>query len=741
MRTTININQDWKFVREALNYEEAKKAAGEFVSLPHTWNAEDGQDGGNDYYRGACWYVKEIGNCPCAALEEIWLEFGAVSMCAAVYVNGVKIAHHEGGYSAFRVNATEVWKEKNCIAVCADNGYTRTVYPQKADFTFYGGMYRDVSLIRVPKAHFALGYWGGSGLRATPIVTEGEKDASLKLEAWTEGVSDGTKVLFQLEGVGETEAEVRDQYAHAEITVRDVHLWNGKKDPYLYTVKAVLGEEEDTVNARVGFRTFRVDSEKGFFLNGEAYALCGVSRHQDRRKAGNALTKEMHREDMELIREMGANTIRLAHYQHDAYFYDLCDEYGMIVWAEIPYITEHMEEGRENTLNQMRELVIQNYHHPSIVCWGLSNEITASGGVTEDLIENHRLLNNLCHQLDATRLTTMANVFFLETDSELLKIPDIRSYNLYYGWYVGEKEENDVWFDTFHREHPDMAIGLSEYGADALLCFQSPNPEKGDYTESYQALYHEHMLEMWSKRPYIWAMHVWNMFDFAADGREDGGEPGVNHKGLVTFDRKTKKDAFYIYKAYLSDEPFVHICGRRYVDRTEERTQIKVYSNQKEVTLYVDGKQKETKKGEHVFLFEVQISGEHEIVAACGELKDRILVRKVAEPNTSYVKAVEKVVNWFEREDIQVRDGYYSIQDSVAEIKKVPEAARLLNKIQEKIMGAYGDVAKNVKIPDAMQRQMDAMSVEKMLLQAGTAVTEEMVVELNRELNKIQKTQ
>ena len=739
MRKKILINGNWKFTKENVNLDALGQALGEKVSLPHTWNAEDGQDGGNDYHRGTCWYWKELDAVAVTNGEEIWLEFDAAAMVADVYVNGKHLGHHEGGYSTFRVNITEVYKEKNIVAVRVDNSPSDSIYPQKADFTFYGGLYRNVSLIMVPKTHFSLGYHGSCGVKATPEVEEGKEDAILQLEAWTENAEDGTEITFMLEDVGKVSAVLKNNYASAIIPVPGVHLWNGKEAPFLYTVRAFLGEKGDEVTVRTGFRSFRVDSEKGFFLNGKSYPLCGVARHQDRRGVGNALTQQMHREDMELIKEIGANTIRLAHYQHDSYFYDLCDEAGMIVWAEIPYITEHMQKGNKNTVDQMTELIIQNYNHPSIICWGLSNEITTTGGVTRELVENHKRLNALCHQLDNTRLTTMANVFMLETDSELLYIPDIRSYNLYYGWYVGDKEDNEQWFDDFHRNHKDMVIGLSEYGADALPCYQTDKPAKGDYTETYQALYHEHMLKMWSERPYIWAMHVWNMFDFAADGREDGDEPGINHKGLVTFDRKIKKDAFYIYKAYLSEDAFVHICGRRFVERTEEITEVKVYSNQKKVTLLVDGEKMETRKGDKIFQFLVPLSEEHVIEAVSGTSSDRIVIRRVDKPNPSYQKESSKVVNWFDREDMQIREGYFSIRDSVAEAMAVPEAAALLEKVREKAAEAYGDVAKNVKLPAAIQKQMEAMPIETMLSQGGKAVTEEMIVELNRELNKIEK--
>ena len=633
MRNKILILENWKFIKDKTNIENVVQADGENINLPHTWNAIDGQDGGNDYYRGSCWYVKELGKLEISDDDEAWLEFEGVSMSAEVYVNGQRLGHHEGGYSTFRVNISNVLDSKNIIAVRVDNSYTKKIYPQKADFTFYGGIYRNVSLITVPKAHFALSYSGGCGIKATPKIKEGDKDAVLYLEAWTENAEDGSKITFQLENVGEVEAYIMHNYASAVLQVPDVHLWNGKNDPFLYKVHARLGEKEDVVSVRIGFRSYRVDSETGFYLNGKPYRLCGVSRHQDRRGVGNALTPKMHREDLEMIEEIGANTIRLAHYQHDSYFYDLCDEAGMVVWAEIPYITEHMPEGEANTVSQMTELVVQNYHHPSVFFWGLSNEITTTGGVTDGLIENHKKLNELCHQLDDTRMTTMANVFMLEMESEVLSIPDIRSYNLYYGWYLGDMDENDRWFDEFHSKYPDMAIGLSEYGADALTCYQTSSPEKGDYTETYQALYHEHMLKMWSDRPYIWAMHVWNMFDFAADGRADGGEPGVNHKGLVTFDRKVRKDAFYIYKAYLSDEPFVHICGSRYIDRNEKITEVKVYSNQSQITLIVDGKILDKKSGDKVFRFAVPLSGEHEIEARSGGLSDHIRIRRTDNPN------------------------------------------------------------------------------------------------------------
>lgn len=424
--------------------------------------------------------------------------------------------------------------------------------------------------------------------------------------------------------------------------------------------------------------------------------------------------------------------------------YDLCDEKGLIVWAEIPCITEHLPKARENSLSQMWKLVVQNYHHPSIVCWGLSNEITATGGVNEDMVENHRLLNELCHQLDATRPTTMAHVFMLDPDDPFVMLPDIRSYNLYYGWYVGDWDQNDAWFDEFHRKHPEAVIGLSEYGADANPAYQAEHPEKGDWTEGYQALYHEHMLKMWSERPYIWAMHCWNMFDFGADGRDEGGKPGQNQKGLVTFDRKTKKDAFYLYKAWLSKEPFVHLCGRRYTDRTGDSTEIRVYSNQPQVTLLVDGQAVETRSGEHVFVFTVPLTRTHTIEAVAGELRDGMTIRRVDTPNPDYCKPGRQVTNWFDREDEIVREGYFSIKNSVAEIKAHPQANGVFNELvgplQAKAAAAYGDVAKNIQLPESVIRAMEQMSVESTLKQLGGLVTPEFVHRLNAALNQVPRT-
>ncbi|WP_302791039.1 glycoside hydrolase family 2 protein [Roseburia hominis] len=745
MRKVMELKDNWMFVKEAENAEDAASKKGTAISLPHTWNAVDGQDGGNDYHRGTCWYVTKFQKPELEAGSQIYVEFLGASVIADVYLNGEAVAHHEGGYSTFRVNLTDKLQEENVLAVALNNADNNYVYPQKADFTFYGGLYRMVNLIVVPESHFELDYAGGNGIAVTPTVECDENrvptgKASVKVETWVAGNADSVVITITGEESESKTVSVVDGHAEATFELEHVHLWDGVDDPYLYHAKTELSSG-DVTETTFGCRSFYTDPEKGFVLNGRVYPLRGVSRHQDRTGAGNALSYEMHKEDMEIIKEIGANTIRLAHYQHAQEFYDLCDEYGMVVWAEIPYITMHMPNGRANTLSQMEELVVQNYNHPSIVCWGLSNEITAATPVDEDLLENHRLLNDLCHKLDKTRFTTMANVFMQETDSPLLEIPDVNSYNLYFGWYLGELEQNDEFFDEYHAKYPDRCIGFSEYGADANPQYQSTNPTHGDYSETYQTVYHEHMLKMIEERPYLWATHVWNMFDFAADGRDEGGKHGVNQKGLVTMDRKLKKDAFYLYKAYWNKEDaFVHICGSRYVDRKGDTTEVKVYSNQTTVSLYVDGTLVETQDGSRIFRFAVPMTGEHEIVAKAGAEEDSIHIRKVEEANPDYVMGeIKDVINWFD--DEPYKPECYSIKDKMSEIKASPKAGAILAELMAQAPGAEsrGDVAESVKDNPNLVRMMGRMTLESMLGHMKDSITEEQVKGLNRMLQQIKK--
>ena len=639
MRTIVNLNQDWHFTGR-----DGKEIP---VNIPHTWNNFDGQDGGNDYYRGTCHYRKTFAKPAFQAGEErVYLEFRGVNASADVELNGQRVCHHDGGYSTFRADVTDLLAEQNELRLAVDNSKNDTVYPQVADFTFYGGIYRDVLLVTVNKDHFDMDYWGSEGLKITPTVDG--KDGKVQVETFHS--ADGAKVTVELlDAAGKRVAAGAG--TNVTLTIPKVHLWDGLDDPYLYTAVARLerdGAVKDEVRARFGVRTFRMDPDKGFFLNGRSYPLRGVCRHQDRRDMGNAISKAEHQEDMDLIREIGANTIRLAHYQHDQFFYDLCDEYGLVVWAEIPYISSHMNNGRQNTFDQMRELIVQNYNHPCIVTWGLSNEITISTKDKADMLDNHRKLNDFCHKMDPTRPTTLACYAMCGPFNKVAHISDIVSWNLYLGWYVPGLKLNDLWMEFFHWKYPNRCLGYSEYGAEAMTNLHSSKPKRGDHTEEYQAIYHEYMLECFERHPYLWATHVWNMYDFAADARDQGGEPGMNHKGLVTFDRKIKKDSFYIYKAWWSDEPFVHLCGSRYVDRPEEVTEVKVYSNQPKVALYQNGKLVGEQTGKRIFKFRVTLEGENNLEAVAGDCRDTSFIRKVDAPNPAYTlqKGKSKSQNW-----------------------------------------------------------------------------------------------
>ena len=699
-----------------------------------------------DYYRGTCYYAKEIEKSELPVNSQYYLEIRGANSSADVYVNGKKLAHHDGGYSTWRVNLTDSLEEKNLLVIAVDNSPNRKVYPQTADFTFYGGLYRDVNLIAVNDSHFDLDYYGGPGIKVSPEIDG--SDAKVGVEVFLTNAKEGQTLVYTVKDQnGNVIAEVEkaaDDTAEV-LTIPQVHLWNGRKDPYLYTAEVALKEGEevlDAVSTRFGCRTFEIDPDKGFILNGESYPLRGVSRHQDRWGLGNALLPEHHREDIELICEVGATTIRLAHYQHDQYFYDLCDEKGLVIWAEIPYISDHMDTGRENTISQMKELITQNYNHPSIVVWGLSNEITMSGSSTPDLLENHNILNDLAHEMDKTRLTTMAVVSMCDIHDPYIQIPDTISYNHYFGWYGGNTSMNGPWLDNFHKEFPNIPIGMSEYGCEALN-WHTSDPKQGDYTEEYQAYYHEELIKQLFTRPYIWATHVWNMFDFGADARNEGGENGQNHKGLITFDRKYKKDSFYAYKAWLSDDPFVHICGKRYVDRVEEETKVTVYSNLPEVELFVNGKSlgKQTSP-EHFFYFMVPNAGESTLVAVAGDCRDESKIRKVEVFNEEYrLKEKGAVLNWF---DITEPEGYYSLNDTVEDIMKSEEGKAMFMQMMAGAMGAQGDGKQEggMVINEAMMKMLGSFTVLRLLNMAGTAgkvLTKEEMLGVNAMLNKIKK--
>lgn len=750
MRNIININENWIFTKEALP-KDVLPENGEKINLPHTWNGADGQDGGGDYYRGTCLYYKELLKKDLPEDACIFLEINGANSESEVYLNGEKLKSHDGGYSTWRVDLSGSFREKNIICISVCNAPSNKVYPQVADFTFYGGLYRDVNIISVEHSHFDLEYYGGNGIKVTPEIKG--INAEINAEAFVKNKADNQVVKFVIkDGKNFICKKIADKASlSAVMTIEKVHLWNGRKDPHLYTLEAVLedsdGTEIDKIGTPFGCRSFRIDPQKGFILNGKEYPLRGAARHQDRPKIGNALLPQHHKEDIDLICEMGATTVRLAHYQHDRYFYDLCDEKGLVVWAEIPYISKHMPEARGNTISMMKELIIQNYNHPSIVVWGLSNEITMQGN-SDSLYENHIALNDLVHSLDKTRLTTVAVLTSCSENEKYIHISDVVSFNLYYGWYGGTTDMNKKRLDEIHKKYPDMPLGLSEYGCEALN-WHTDNPQQGDYTEEYQAHYHEELIKQIIKSPYLWATHVWNMFDFAADARAEGGENGMNHKGLVSFDRKYKKDSFFAYKAWLSDEPTLHICGKRYIDRAEAVTKVTVYSNQPQVELFANGKTLgvQSKNEFPFFYFDVPVSPETKITVKAGLLTDESLIRKVDVFNENYrMKDTNSVINWFE---IDTPQGYFSINDNIGEILSTAGGKMFVLKalpIIKEILGKGSDDKKNdgnmaagMKINKDIIEMAKGFTVKRLLGMAGDSVKKEHYIKLNKILNKIKK--
>ena len=742
MRITTLLTQA-RFAKQGCDFAQ--------VALPHTWNALDGQDGGNDYWRGIGTYEIELPN-PTAGKKQ-YIEFQGANHVATVYCNGRELGTHKGGFSTFRYDLTPAMlPEGNMLTVVVTNAKS-DIYPQNADFTFYGGLYRDVNFIEVDDAHFDLLMDGTCGVFVTPhnvgktrvdLFPVNADDCVINVE------------LKDAEGnvVGTAETEPSG-HAHVLIDVKEPHLWNGMADPYLYTCEASIvcdGEAVDTVVVNYGYRSFHVCPNTGFWLNGKNVPLHGVARHQDRLDKGWAISKADHEEDIALIKELGANTIRLAHYQHDQYFYDLCDKTGFVLWAEIPFISQFIptEEAYNNTISQMTELVAQNYNHPAICFWGISNEILI-GADREDLRQNLRDLNELAKAMDPSRLTTMAQVSMTPMDSEHNFITDVVSYNHYFGWYGGDVEDNGPWLDKFHAMHPDKCLGVSEYGAENILSWHSAEPENHDYTEEYANHYHQEMLKTFAARPYLWATHQWNCFDFAADARNEGGVIGRNNKGLITYDRKVKKDAFYIYKAWWNPEPMVFVSGGRFVNRAPEERSVIVYTNCDEVTLVVNGVDVATKQAvDHMITFEnVALNdGENTVTAYAGEVKaNTITLCGVAEHDYSYdLPDGNQGVNWFDDPKlVEMKKAFkypkdaYSIKDKMGALFANPQTAAILGDLMKNMMGANAMMSSMGEMSPEMMQFMNNMRLSDALKMAGDAFPMEAKLALNQALNQVKK--
>lgn len=746
MREIISLNENW-----TLSFPKGDHAT-EQVNLPHTWNAVDGNDGNGSYLRTTGVYTRTF-TAPKQPREggRTYVEVLAAALNSTVKVNGQVATTHEGGFSIFRADVTDLCHEgENELTIEVSNEDTPSMYPSSADFTFYGGLYRGVNLISVPNAHFDLDYYGGPGMMVTPVPTE-DGGANFTIKSFVTNPADDLTVMYSIEDCfGREVASAVRGSADAEVTiyVPDAQLWS-MDEPNLYTVVATLqrnNEEVDEIAANVGVRSFKVTPDEGFSINGVPTPLRGVSRHQDRVFEGNALTAEEHYDDAMLIKELGANTIRLAHYQHSQDFYDACDEIGFAVWAEIPFISvfKKGEGAHKHVMEEMKELIIQNYNHPSIMFWGISNEILI-GGISQELVDTHHDLEKLCKELDPTRLTTIAHVSTTPVNGPMHHITDLESYNHYFGWYGGKMEQNGPWLDQFHAEHPDICIGISEYGCEGIINWHSNTPQCKDYTEEYQALYHEHMAQVFEDRPWVWASHVWNMFDFGCAARNEGGVSGRNNKGLITMDRKTKKDSYFVYQAYWTQTPMVHIAGRRHAQRAGETTEIKVYSNQDTVVLYVNGKEVGQQTAHRVFKFNVALNeGFNTIVAVAGDVKDSITLEKVAEEPGYYTlpefnERQEGVANWFKQigsmdltAPMEFPEGYYSVKDTMEDLAKNEEALALAAKAVK--LATNFDIKPGVGMWD-MMKKMTPEAMSNMI----SGMPEGFIESLNAQLIKVKK--
>lgn len=767
MRKVIHFNQDWKFIKQdedqarGIDFDDRNWKA---VQIPHTWNAIDGANG-FAYHKGACWYRKEFTIDDLAQGNKVYIEFEGANSITDVYLNGQHLGQHRGGYSTFRFDLTEAldFDAKNTLAVKVDNTVVDDVYPQMADFTFYGGIYRDVNLVIANPVHFDLMDHGSKGIYVIQeevneeqavltikslLVNDSEEDKKVRL--WVDLLdAEGENIAYAAKEVTLVAGE--HKAVEVPLVIENPTLWNGRKNAYMYEARVSLERFNDVIDALTipfGVRYFEVDAEKGFFLNGEHLALHGVARHQDRKDMGWAITEKEQAEDMALIKEIGATSIRLAHYQHNQYFYDLCDQEGMVVWAEIPFISLMSKTELEgiNAKQQMVELIRQNFNHPSILFWGIQNEIQISGERPE-LRKLVNELNALTKKEDPTRLTTMANVMFVEDEDDYNYVTDTIGYNKYFGWYNGEAGDFAGWLDGFHKKNPTVKLAISEYGAEGILQYHSSDPKIKDYSEEYHALYHETVWKIFEKRPFLWATYAWNMFDFGANIRDEGGVKGRNNKGLITYDRKIKKDAFYLYKAHWNDEKFVHITGKRFVDRTDDTINIKVYSNCNEVNLSVNGGETTTLTSEDkIFVFE-NISlkegiNEVKVFAKDGDisLQDVAMFNKVDNPNESYFTPEEEggfVANWFdmpelgdvEMEELVITDDVYSTRCTVGELFK--------NEETKAIVTTYlGNVEEH-----PMFDMMQGFTIDAMSQIASDQFSEKMLYTLNKKLSQIKKSE
>ncbi|MGL5682862.1 MAG: beta-glucuronidase LacZ4 [Marinifilaceae bacterium] len=602
------LNDGWKFRFS----HQVQKGSDRIVDIPHTWNAQDALAGQWDYKRGIGNYTRSLPIDAALKGNRLFLKFDGVNNVANVFINGKHLGEHRGGYGAFVFEITDVVKygENNTLAVRVNNGEQLDIMPLVGDFNFYGGIYRDVHLLVTNNTCISpIDYASPGVYLVQQEVTE--KEATVEARIVLNTISPKQDVLCRVtvkdgdKVIAETEREIvlngnANQVENLNLKIKNPRLWNGAKDPFMYSVDVDLlskGQSIDKITQPLGLRYFSVDPDKGFILNGQPLRLKGVCRHQDRAERGNALHFEHHKEDVDLMKEMGVNAVRLAHYPQATAVYDLMDSYGMVTWAEIPFIGPggYDDKGyvnqpsfHANGKEQLKELIRQHYNHPSICFWGIFNELKEQG---DNPVEYIKELVTLAHEEDATRPTTAAS----NQGGALNYLTDLIAWNRYDGWYGGMPKNLGDFLDATHKRNPKMCIGISEYGAGASVYHQQDtltktSPTSWWHPENWQTWYHIENWKVIEQRPFVWGSFVWNMFDFGAAHRTEGDRPGINDKGLVTFDRKIRKDAFYFYKANWNSEPMVYLAEKRNSKRTRANQNFMVFSNAKQVELFVNGK-------------------------------------------------------------------------------------------------------------------------------------------------------
>jgi beta-galactosidase len=618
-RQDVPLVHDWRFMAGEVSGAEAVSFADdswEKIDLPHTWNAKDGQEHG-DYRRGPGWYRLVFEVPQSGGGKRLFLKFEAASTVADVYLNGEKLGQHIGGFGAFIFEITKSAKldGKNVLAVRVDNSKRDDLAPIKGDFTVFGGLYRNVHLLMLNPVCISPLDHASPGVKILTNVSDEKAELTVTTqisspETDLQGVNLAI-TIYDANGqvAANNEAPLTTNPLKAVmlpvmqgLTIEKPHLWNGIKDPYLYQAVVELkknGEVLDRVTQAVGLRYYKVDQQTGFYLNGKPYFLHGVNVHQDRINKGWAISANDEAEDVAIIKEMGANVIRACHYQHSQNFYSLCDQAGILVWAEIPQvdIIKNNPQFEANSREMLLDLIRQSINHPSIFTWSLSNEI--GNGPTEDAVPNLTALNAVAHQEDPTRPTVQAAC--MNKWPEVNKIPDILGWNAYAGWYFDKAADTGKLLDKYRTASKSGGISVSEYGAGGSIYQHEINPRQPDpvgkwHPEEFQTEYHIAAWTAIRERPWIWGSFIWNMFDFAVTGRNEGDTPGRNDKGMVTYDRKTRKDSFYFYQANWIDEPMVYIASQRYTLRNLKKTPVMVFSNCEVVELFVNGKSFGTQK-------------------------------------------------------------------------------------------------------------------------------------------------